>query len=170
MNPIESHRLQVVFGIDPGLSGAVAVLHDGQYIDVIDIPTCGRGKAARQNVNSAELADYFRRHIEMLPGAQIGAVLELVGAMPMQGRSSGFRFGQSYGAVQGVLGALRIPFELVTPAVWKRHYGLIGAPKESSRGIAIERFPMAPLSRKRDHGRAEAILLAAWGSPRQWAS
>jgi crossover junction endodeoxyribonuclease RuvC len=171
MLPLDTrNRLHIVIGIDPGLSGAVAVLHDGRYIDVIDMPTAGRGKAARQNVNGASLADYLRAQTELAAGANVFAVLELVGSMPGQGASSGFRFGQSYGAVQGVLGALKIPFELVTPQVWKRHYGLIGAPKESSRGIAIERYPQAPLSRKRDHGRAEAILLAAWGSQRQWAA
>lgn len=153
---------KLTIGIDPGLSGAVAILSDGRFVDVFDMPTAGRGKAARQVVNSSALAAMLREHVSAHTGASVIAAVEAVGAMPKQGLSSTFRFGESCGAVQGVLAALRIPIIRPAPQAWKRSYGLIGADKDASRGIAIERYPEAPLSRKRDHGRAEALLIAAW--------
>lgn len=155
-----TYRLTI--GVDVGLSGAIAILADGDFCDVADMPTAGRGKAGRQCVNSAQLAAYLREHVAAHPGASVLAAVEQVGAMPGQGVSSIFRFGQSYGCVLGVLAALRIPVVQVTPQVWKRAHGLIGADKDASRGIAIERYPDAPLARKRDNGRADAILIAAW--------
>lgn len=153
---------RLVIGVDSGLSGAVAILADGKFVDVFDMPTAGRGKAARQVVNSAALATLLREHVAAHPGASVVAAVESVSAMPKQGLSSTFRFGESCGAVAGVLAALRIPIVRPTPQVWKRAFGLIGAEKDASRGAAIERFPDAPLSRKRDHGRADALLLAQW--------
>lgn len=155
-----TYRLTI--GVDPGLSGAVAILADGRFVDVIDMPTAGRGKAGRQTVNSATLAAYLREHVSAHPGATVLAAVEAVGSMPGQGVSSTFRFGESCGAVAGVLAALRIPVVRPAPAVWKRSFALIGSEKDASRGAAIDRFPDAPLSRKRDHGRAEALLIAAW--------
>lgn len=156
-----SHRLTI--GIDPGFTGAIGVLADGVFADVIDMPTCGRGKAGKRAVNAAYLASYLREQIAGHSGAYVHGVVEAVGSMPRQGLASTFRFGQSHGCVLGVLAALRIPVLQVTPQVWKRSYSLIGCDKEASRALAIDRFPDAPLSRKRDDGRAEALLLAHWG-------
>lgn len=156
-----THRLTI--GIDPGASGAIAVLADGAYVDVIDAPTIGRGKSERREVNAAALAMYLRERITEHPGAHVHGVVEAVGSMPRQGLASTFRFGQAFGTVLGVLGALRIPVVLVVPQKWKRHYALSGQGKEASRALAVGRFPDAPLARKRDDGRAEALLIAHWG-------
>lgn len=153
---------RVFIGIDPGLTGAIAVIADGDLCDVIDMPTVGRGKAGRQTVNSAALAGHLRECLSRHSGASVQAVVEDVAARPKQGVSSMFRFGHSCGIVSGVLGAMRIPVEYVSPQRWKRAFGLLGAHKDASRGKAIDMYPSAPLSLKKHHGRAEAILLARW--------
>lgn len=155
--------MRVTLGVDPGLTGAVAVLLDGRYHDVLDMPTVGRGKAGRQSVNAAALSQWLRELMALNPGADVVAIVEEVASRPGQGVASMFRFGQSCGVVAGVLAALRIPVVYVTPQRWKRHHGLLGAEKDASRGKAAELYPDAPLSRKRDQGRADALLMARWG-------
>ena len=159
MNGHPTYR--VVFGVDCGLSGAIAVLRDGQFAGVADMPTIGRGKKGRLQVNPNVLADYFREHVGAAPGAHVFAIIEQTQAMPGQGRSAGHNYGISFGVVIGALAALRIPYAIVHPAKWKKQLNL-SSNKEDSRRMATERYPEAPLARKRDDGRAEAILLAHW--------
>lgn len=140
--------MTAILGIDPGLTGAIAYLHDGQYgYDVYDMPP-----------NPADLAELIGTFgdIDM-------AYLEKAQAMPKQGVSSMFNYGVGYGTVIGILAARSIPYTLVTPAVWKRALGLTGKPKGASRALARAWFPHAPLGREKDHGRAEALLIAEWG-------
>ena len=153
-----------ILGIDPGVSGALALLVNNQFDDCSDMPTMLRGKTSKkQMVNAAELAKLVR---VMQPDA---AVIELVNAMPRTGSSQGmgaasaFNFGESAGIVRGVIGALGIEAHYVTPQTWKRRAGLIGGDKEASRARAILLCPNAPLGRKKDSGRAEAILIARFG-------
>jgi crossover junction endodeoxyribonuclease RuvC len=115
--------------------------------------------AAGGEVDCATLA---ARIIQMGPAL---AVIERVAAMPKQGVSSTFKFGQSYGAIRGVLAALRIQTHVVSPAVWKRYFRL-DSDKEKSRSLALRTFPKTPqhFARKRDHNRAEASLLAVYGA------
>lgn len=155
--------MRLTIGIDPGLTGAIAALADGRFYDVSDMPTVGRGKAGRQSVNAPILASHLRGLIYSHPGADVVAIVEDVASRPGQGTVSMFRFGHSCGAVAGVLGAMRIPVVYVTPQRWKRHHGLLGSEKDAARGRAIDLFPDAPLSRKRDQGRADALLMARWG-------
>jgi len=149
-------------GIDPGVHGAIAVLEGEDVLHgVYDMPTMNlTGK--KQQVNAAEVA----KLIEFwLP---IGvALLERVAAMPGQGVSGMFNFGVSYGVMQGVLGTLKIPMVLVSPLVWKRRAGLAGKEKEASRTLAQQLYPAAPLSRVKDIGRADAILIARFGSQKE---
>jgi hypothetical protein len=143
----------VILGVDPGASGAIAWLIDGRLEHVIDMPTAD-GRVAGALV-AHELAEPgWEPHL---------AVVEDVHAMPKQGVSSTFKFGVSHGTVLGVLATLGVPVELVTPHRWKRHHG-IGADKDRARRLAIERWPHAAgqFARKKDHGRAEAALIAAW--------
>lgn len=140
--------MTAILGIDPGATGAIAFLHDSQYgADVYDMPP-----------NPADLAELIGTfgNVEM-------AFLEKAQAMPKQGVSSMFNYGVGYGTVIGILAARSIPYTLITPAVWKRSLGLIGKPKDASRALARSWFPHAPLSRVKDHGRAEALLIAEWG-------
>lgn len=155
--------LRVTLGIDPGQSGAIAVLTDGKFADFLDMPTLPR-TAGGCHVDAATLAEALRALFLEYPGAHVFATLEEVGAMPKQGVSSTFRFGESYGVVRGVLGALQIPFALVHPARWKRAMALTGKGKDVARTIAIQRHPRAAaqLARKKDVGRADALLIAEW--------
>ncbi len=144
-------------GIDPGLEGGFAVLDpQGVLLAAGDIPTAGTGSQRRVDV--ANLAIVLRG---FLPAR---AVIEHVSAMPGQGVASTFRFAMATGAIAGVAGALGLPAVWVPASKWKRASGLT-ADKERSRLRAIETWPgQARLfARKRDHGRAEAALIARWG-------
>lgn len=155
--------LRLTLGCDPGQTGAVAVLADGVVDRFIDMPTSPR-RAGGMQVNGAALADELRETLRQHPGAHVLAVVEQVGAMPKQGSVSGFRFGQSDGVLRGVLGALRIGLIEVPPQMWKRHLRLTGQNKDAARTFAIQRFPEASprLARKKDIGRADALLIALW--------
>lgn len=147
-------------GIDPGISGALALLEeDGTISDYVDMPVMAlMGK--RNQVNAAELGKIIKLWTN---GISCTAYLERVSAMPGQGVSSMFGFGVSYGIVQGVLAALGIPVVMVTPQCWKKRAGLTGKPKDMARTLAQQLYPLAELSRKRDIGRADAILIARFG-------
>jgi len=144
-------------GIDPGLSGAIALLRNGEFADVWDMPTMGRGTGNKQQINAAEVARILR---ECPPCT---SYIELVGAMPGQGVSSMFNFGKAAGAVMGALAALQFPMVEVTPVRWKREFGLIGKEKDMARTHAQQLMPTAPLSLKKHCGRADALLLALYG-------
>lgn len=155
---------RLTLGVDPGQTGAIAALADGVPAGFIDMPTFAR-KAGGQQVDAASLAAKLRDVLMQHPGAYVVAILEQVNAMPDQGSASGFRFGQSDGIVRGVLGALGIGFVEVPPATWKRHLKLTGCEKDAARAQAIQRYPDAAndLGRKKDIGRADALLIALWG-------
>jgi hypothetical protein len=142
-------------GFDPGLSGAIAFYFPAhpELIAAEDFPIVGG------EIDAATLADRLR---QMRPDF---AVIERVGAMPKQGVSSTFKFGASYGALLGVVGALAILSTLVTPTKWKRSFCL-SSDKEEARALALRTWPARAelFSRKKDHGRAEAALLALWGA------
>jgi hypothetical protein len=143
-----------IMGVDPGASGAVAFYYTTfpHLIAVEDVPVVGK------EIDAAELA---RRIVTMGP---VLAVVEAVHAMPKQGVSSVFTFGQAFGTVLGVIAALNVPVERVTPGRWKKHFRL-DADKERARALAIQMWPSCPgFSRKKDHGRAEAALLARYGA------
>ena len=154
--------MRLTFGIDPGLSGAIATLVDGEPGDFIDMPT--REVNGWNEVDASVVAAFMRQQRTKHAGAWITACMEKVGARPGDGGTSAFRFGEGSGAIRGALEALGIPHKRAIPAVWKRHYGLIGQEKDEGRLLAIRRFPtMAePLKRKKDNGRADALLIALW--------
>jgi hypothetical protein len=146
--------LTCILGIDPGLSGALAFYfpHEPNLIGAEDVPVAG---------NEIDAATLTRRLEQM---RRTMAVIEMVNAMPKQGVSSTFKFGQAYGTVRGVVTAMGIPVHLVTPAMWKRHFRL-DADKERARALALRLWPTsAHFGRKKDHGRAEAALIARYGS------
>lgn len=144
-----------LIGIDPGVSGAMAVLTEtGELVATGFMPVYQAGKA--KHVNAAALADFIRSHTVDF------AAVEKVGAMPGQGVSSMFNFGHSAGVIEGVLAAVGIGYTLVTPQTWKRHFKLLGKDKDASRTVAQQLYPSAPLSRKKDCGVADAILLARY--------
>ena len=151
-------------GIDPGLTGAAALMNENQLVEVIDLPvmTVGKGEGRVKNqINAAALAMELRRLV-VVPGA-LTVAIEKVGAMPDQGIAGVFSFGDTVGCIRGVVATLGYPIEWVTPQQWKKHFK-IPREKDVARSVAINLFPGAPLTRKKDHNRAEAMLLAryAW--------
>ena len=150
-------------GIDPGLSGALACIDEqGRVVTVAKMPTQPHGKSKR--VSGAGLRTWLAEQQEGAPVAL--ALLEQVASRPGQGVASVFSFGRSYGAVEGVLSALAVPLDYVTPTKWKPAYGLSGADKAASIAKAIDLFPELA-AQKLTHGQAEAVLLAEYGR-RRW--
>lgn len=143
-----------ILGIDPGINGAFASIYNDD-ITLHDLPTAGEGK--HRVIATAVLAHQLK---ELAPTF---AVMERVHAMPRQGVSSSFRFGQAFGAIEGVLGALGVSLSYVTPATWKRALGL-SSDKDEARLRAIQLYPAAAenLQRRKDIDRAEALLIATW--------
>jgi len=154
-----------VVGIDPGLDGAVALLaDDGRLIMLDDIPTVGGGR----RVLNAQLLARLLGHKYRLHDEPMCACVERAQSTGprMKGRNSAFSYGRTVGAIDGVLAALEIPLSYVSPTRWKRAAGIpAGSDKDESRRRAIELFPGAAdlLARKKDHGRAEALLIAYYG-------
>jgi crossover junction endodeoxyribonuclease RuvC len=152
--------MTVYIGIDPGLTGAVAVITD-EGVEVFDTPTV---KVKREEYLEAEMVDTIRGIQSACPPPAF-AVIEGQQAMPGQGLSSALRLGLGWGLWRMALSALSIPYEHVTPAKWKRNMGIPGgADKDASRLMAQQLFPtlVSELKRKKDHGRADAVLLAEW--------
>jgi len=149
-----------IAGIDPGLSGAVCIFDvDKGILTILDMPTVEvkSGKTMKRRLSEPMLAELLRPH-------EIDHVaLEQVGAMPKQGVASTFNFGQTYGAIRGVLAGLRIPVTMVAPAKWTRDMKVTGG-KDANRQRAAQLFPAyaASFSRAKDDGRADAALLAHW--------
>lgn len=154
--------LTVTFGIDPGLTGAVATLIDGEPGPILDMPVLSVGDW--KEVDAAMLAAWIRNVRAHHPGAHFSGCIEKVSARPGDGGTSAFRFGEGYGQIKAVLAVLDIPYSRPVPAVWKRHMGLLGTEKDDARLLAIRRFPDAApqLQRKKDGGRADALLIALW--------
>lgn len=158
--------LRVTFGVDPGLTGCVATLIDGEPGPMLDMPTVSVGK--RNEVDGERILRFIREVRGSHPGADFAACLEQVGAVRTEGRQQGgvsmFNFGDGFGAVRTAFACAGVSTVRVYPQVWKRHMGLIGTEKDAARQLAIRRFPSAGemLKRKKDSGRADALLLALW--------
>ena len=153
-----------IIGVDPGVSGSVAVLTEsGKFVFVDDMPTVLANKSSnRRMVSPADLARMLRTIVIDAP-ADVVAITESVASMPEQGVASVFAFGKSYGILLGVLAALGISTHIVSPRKWKNFYSL-GSDKEQSRELAQRMWPEAPLNLKKHHGRSEALLLARYYS------
>ena len=151
-----------IFGIDPGLAGAIAILDEKKIVDVIDLPTMSDGKKNKKQLNSAHLSQYISKNILDINNTVV--VVEQVNAMPGQGVTSMFNFGQSFGILKGICSAMQLPVYFVRPAKWKKYFNLINSEKDASRTRAIEIFPYfsAQLSKKKDNNKADAILLASF--------
>jgi crossover junction endodeoxyribonuclease RuvC len=144
-------------GIDPGLSGALAIVEFiggiPVLVDTIDMPSTGTGAKARVDIIAA--ASWIAKH------APSTAYVERAQAFPGQGASSGFSYGRSVGAIEAVVALCQIPMTLVDASAWKRRLHLPGKDKEAARQRALQLFPSqhALLALKKWHGRAEAALL-----------
>ena len=149
-----------ILGIDPGLSGAIAILEDKKVVGIFDMPVMAEGKKNKRQLNSAQLVNIIKENIGN--NDETAVVVEQVNAMPGQGVTSMFNFGQTFGAIKGVCAALELPIFFVRPSKWKKHFELINSSKDSSRTKAIEMYPYLSnqLTKKKDVNKSDAILIA----------
>ena len=154
----------LIIGIDPGLSGSICFFENGKIIDVIEMPTMIEGKKSKKQVNGAQIYNEISRKIYQIEKKDIRVVIEQVSAMPGQGVTSMFNFGQSFGILKGICSAMQLSMHFVRPAKWKKYFNLINSEKDASRTKAIEIFPYfsANLSKKKDSNKADAILIASF--------
>ena len=154
----------LIIGIDPGISGSICFLEEGRILDVIDMPTMIEGKKNKKQVNGSQIYNEFLKMINKANNQNVRVVVEQVSAMPGQGVTSMFNFGQSFGIMKGICSAMQLPIYFVSPAKWKKYFNLINTEKDASRTRAIEIFPYfsSNLSKKKDANKADAILIASF--------
>ena len=152
----------LIIGIDPGISGSICFLKNGKILDVIEMPTMTEGKKNKKQVNGSQVYNEIIERINEFEKNEIRVVIEQVSAMPGQGVTSMFNFGQSFGILKGVCTAMQLPMYFVRPAKWKKYFNLLNSEKDASRTRAIEIFPYfsSQLSKKKDSNKADAILIA----------
>ncbi len=153
-----------IIGIDPGISGAICFFVDGKINDVIEMPSMAEGKKNKKQVNGNQLFNEISSRLSEIKDEKVCVVVEHVTAMPGQGVTSMFNFGQSFGVIKGICSAMQLPIHFVRPTKWKKYFNLINSSKDASRSRAIEIFPKASdkLKRKKDTNKADAILIASY--------
>ncbi len=154
----------LIIGIDPGISGSICFLDNGKILDVIEMPIMTDGKKNKKQVNGSQVYNEISKRIKQFEKNEIRVVIEHVSAMPGQGVTSMFNFGQSFGILKGICTAMQLPMYFVRPAKWKKYFNLLNSEKDASRTRAIEIFPYfsSQLSRKKDSNKADAILIASF--------
>ena len=154
----------LIIGIDPGINGSICFFDDGKIIDLIEMPSMASGKKNKRQVNGAQIYNEISQKIKNFEKKNIKVVIEQVSAMPGQGVTSMFNFGQSFGVLKGICSAMQLSMHFVTPAKWKKYFNLINSQKDASRTKAIEVFPYISthLSKKKDANKADAILIASF--------
>tara|TARA_B100000424_G_scaffold268111_1_gene262260 strand:+ start:480 stop:971 length:492 start_codon:yes stop_codon:yes gene_type:complete len=153
----------LVIGIDPGISGSICFFRDGKIIDVIEMPIMTDGKKNKRQVNGSQIYNEILKRVSN-SDKDVRVVIEQVSAMPGQGVTSMFNFGQSFGILKGICSAMQLPMFFIRPAKWKKYFNLINSQKDASRTRAIEIFPYfsTQLSKKKDSNKADAILIASF--------
>ena len=153
-----------IIGIDPGLSGGIAILENNKVQRLYDMPVMSEGKKNKKQLNSAQRVKLIKDNIESQE--EVSVIVEQVNAMPGQGVTSMFNFGQTFGAIKGICAALGLPIFFVRPSKWKKHFELINSSKDASRTKAIEMYPSLSdqLSKKKDVNKSDAILIARFYS------
>tara|TARA_B100001996_G_scaffold114157_1_gene86394 strand:- start:451 stop:930 length:480 start_codon:yes stop_codon:yes gene_type:complete len=158
----------IIIGIDPGISGAISVIENKKILEVYDTPTMIDGKKNKRQINSAQVSNIIKERLKS--GKEVVVVVEHVNAMPGQGVTSMFNFGQSFGVIKGICAALNLPIYFIRPTKWKKHFNLIKTNKDASRTKVIEVYPeiSSKLQRKKDSNRADAILIALYFNDTQF--
>jgi len=154
----------LIIGIDPGITGSICFFEDGKIIDVIEMPSMSEGKKNKKQVNGNQLCNEIKLRLSEINDEKVCVVVEHVTAMPGQGVTSMFNFGQSFGIIKGICSAMQLPIHFVRPTKWKKYFNLINTSKDASRSRAIEIFPKTSnqLKRKKDSNKADAILIASY--------
>ena len=131
----------LIIGIDPGISGSICFFEDGKILDVVEMPTMTEGKKNKRQVNGSQVYNEILKMINHEEREDVRVIIEQVSAMPGQGVTSMFNFGQSYGILKGICSAMQLPMYFVRPTKWKKYFSLINSEKDASRTKAIEIFP-----------------------------
>ena len=154
----------IIIGIDPGISGAICFFEDGKVTDIVEMPNMAEGKKNKRQVNGAQIYNEISSRIKNFNKEDIKVVIEQVSAMPGQGVTSMFNFGQSFGVLKGICSAMQLSTYFIRPVKWKKYFNLINSEKDASRTKAIQIFPYisSKLSKKKDVNKADAILLASF--------
>ena len=154
----------IIIGIDPGISGAICFFQDGQISEIVEMPVMADGKKNKRQINGPQIYNEISKRINKVPKKDVIVVIEQVSAMPGQGVTSMFNFGQSFGVLKGICSAMQLSMHFVRPAKWKKYFGLIKTEKDASRTKVIEIFPYisSQLSRKKDGNKADAALIASY--------
>ena len=154
----------LIIGIDPGISGSICFFENGKILDVIEMPTMTDGKKNKKQVNGSQIYNEITKRVNQTDEKKIRVIIEQVSAMPGQGVTSMFNFGQSFGLLKGICSAMQLPMYFVRPAKWKKYFNLINSGKDASRTKAIEIFPYfsSNLAKKKDSNKADAILIASY--------
>ena len=154
----------LIIGIDPGISGSICFFDNGKILDVIEMPTMTDGKKNKRQVNGSQIYNEILKRVNDPSKQDVKVVIEQVSAMPGQGVTSMFNFGQSFGILKGICSAMQLPMYFVRPAKWKKYFNLIKSEKDASRTRAIEIFPYfsSQFSKKKDSNKADAILIASF--------
>tara|TARA_B110000438_G_scaffold45775_1_gene45900 strand:+ start:341 stop:820 length:480 start_codon:yes stop_codon:yes gene_type:complete len=152
----------IIIGVDPGISGAISIIENKKILEVYDTPTMIEGKKNKRQINGAQVSNIIKERLN--DNKEVVVVVENVNAMPGQGVTSMFNFGQSFGVIKGICAALSLPIYFVRPTKWKKHFNLIKTNKDASRTKVIEAYPEISnkLHRKKDSNRADAILIALY--------
>ena len=154
----------LIIGIDPGISGSICFFENGKILEVIEMPTMTDGKKNKKQVNGSQIYNEISKRIVKIDKNEIRVIIEQVSAMPGQGVTSMFNFGQSFGILKGICSGMQLSMYFVRPTRWKKYFNLINSEKDASRTKAIEIFPYfsSQLSRKKDANKADAILISSF--------
>ena len=154
----------LIIGIDPGINGAICFFKNGEVKEILDMPNMADGKKNKRQINGPQIYNEISKRIINIPKNEVVVVIEQVSAMPGQGVTSMFNFGQSFGVLKGICSAMQLSMHFVRPAKWKKYFNLIKTEKDASRTKVIEIFPYisSQLSRKKDSNKADAILIASF--------
>ncbi len=154
----------LIIGIDPGISGAICFFENGEVKEVIEMPTMAEGKKNKRQINGSQTYNEISQRIKNITKKDIFVVIEQVSAMPGQGVTSMFNFGQSFGVLKGICSAMQLSTFFIRPTKWKKYFNLIKSEKDASRTKVIEIFPYisSNLSKKKDSNKADAILIASF--------
>ena len=141
----------LIIGIDPGITGSICFFEDGKIIDILEMPVMADGKKHKRQVNGSQIYNEIFLRTKNYNKKDIKVVIEHVTAMPGQGVTSMFNFGQSFGVLKGICSGMQLPMYFIRPAKWKKYFNLINSEKDASRTKAIEIFPYisSQLSKKK---------------------
>ena len=154
--------MKIFIGIDVGVSGALAAINSGgEILALRDMPVELK-KNGKKRVDGRQLNAWVHELVDAYAPCKVIAVVEAVASMPRDGSASAFAFGDSLGVIRGVLACHLFRTEYVTPVSWKRHHKMLGTDKDYSRTVAQLRLPNACLPLKKDHGKADALLMAVY--------